>query len=137
MELLYNSKDEAFKEYRKRKLHHDLNQHDTNNIRAIKAIEGVDPKYAKHMFLGNRLLEQFIKKQGGGLDLLDQPVCPHCEKPCAWDIEKGAYCFSCNKSIPSDKVYTVSQYLLAQMKNVDIDTLHLYVKGAEVNEIIR
>ena len=70
----------AFKEYRKRKLHHDLNQHDTNNIRAIKAIEGVDPKYAKHMFLGNRLLEQFIKKQGGGLDLLDQPVCPHCEK---------------------------------------------------------
>jgi len=107
------------------------------NINALKSIEGVDPKYAKHMFLSNQLMESFIMHKGGGLELLGQPVCPHCEKPCAWDISGTAYCFSCNKSIPKEKVFTVAQYLIQETKGVDVETLKLYVKEAEKDEIIK
>lgn len=104
-------------------------------MNAIKAIEGVDPKYAKHMFLRNRLIEQFIKNSGGGLDLMTQPVCPHCEKPCSWDMDGKAYCFSCNKSIPKEKAHTVAEYLASELKAIDEETLRLWVKGAEEYEI--
>ena len=78
----------------------------------MKSIEKIDPKYAKHMFLKNQLIENFAMHMGGGIDLLDQPVCPHCEKPAAWNEGGTAYCFSCNKSIPMDKVITVIEYLI-------------------------
>ena len=127
----FRLKDERYSNFRKSKLEQELLQPNKSNFEALKAIEGIDPKYAKHMFLSNTLIEQFVKHLGGGLDLLNQPVCTHCEKPCAWDKGGSAYCFSCNKSIPAKDAITVKLYLLQETKGVSDDTLNLYVKGAE------
>lgn len=78
----------------------------------MKNIEKVSPKFAKHMFLKNQLIENFAMHLGGGMDLLDQPMCPHCEKPAAWNTDATAYCFSCHKSIAASKVVTVMEYLV-------------------------
>ena len=101
-----------FKRTRQNKLKKELSILDTGNINIMKSIEKIDPKYAKHMFLKNQLIENFAMHMGGGVDLLEQPVCPSCEKPAAWNENATAYCFSCNKSIPSDKVITVMEYLI-------------------------
>lgn len=88
-------------------------------------ISKVDPKYAKHMFLQNELIEKFAMNLGGGLDVLEQPVCIHCERPAAWNEGGSAYCFSCHKSTPADKAITVRKYLLEQTKCYTAEQLEL------------
>lgn len=83
------------------------------NKRIMKIIENANPKFAKHMFQENSLIEKFIVKQSGGLDLLNQPVCEICEKPVAWDID-GAYCFRCDHKTKNPK--KVSDYLVSVLK---------------------
>lgn len=130
-------REDEYKKMRSLMIRQQILQPNQKNIRDFKGIADVNPKYAKHMFLRNKLVEKFIQHSGGGLDLLSQPVCIHCEKPAAWDMGGGAYCFSCNKSTPKDKAVTVSRYLADQMKNVDEETLEIWIKGAEANEIVK
>jgi len=130
------SKDKDI-EYRKRRdsiTKSQILKPDTANMKALNMIKDVDPKYAKHMFIKNRLVEQFMLHEGGGLELLGQPICPHCEIPCLWDIGGKGYCMSCNNSIPANKITTVAEYLLSELKGADADILNEYLKGAEKSE---
>ena len=135
--VLQVSLEDNFRDTRMKKLDHELKIVNTNTVNAMKAIENVDPKYAKHMFLRNELIEQFAYHMGGGLNILEQPMCIHCERPAAWDID-GAYCFSCNKKTPRDKAITVREYLIEFSKGFTEEQLELLnMIGGESDEIIK
>ena len=132
------SLEDNFKNTRMKKLDHELKDINKNTVSTMRAIENVDPKYAKHMFLRNELIEKFAMNIGGGLDILQQPVCIYCERPAAWDIGGSAYCFSCNKNIPADKVITVMDYLMEYTKTFSEEQLEiLNMLGGTNNEIIK
>ena len=111
---------------------------DESNINTMKAIESVEPKYAKHMFLKNDIIQKFAMHEAGGLDILDQPVCPACEKPAAWNTGGTGYCFSCNRNIPADKAITVLEYLLEYTNMFTEEQLEkLNMLGGRTDEIIK
>lgn len=130
--------EQEFKNTRMLKLDNNINKHNIRNRKIVDIIGKTDPKYAKHMFLRNGLIEKFAMNLGGGLDILEQPVCIHCERPAAWDVGGGAYCFSCNKNIPADKVITVMDYLMEYTKTFSEEQLEiLNMLGGTDNEIIK
>lgn len=119
-------------------LQKELSTIDTDNLKIMASIGKIEPKYAKHMFLRNELLQKFSMSMGGGIDLLEQPVCIHCEKPAAWNDGGSAYCFSCNKSVPAKDVITVMEYLMEYTKMFSEEQLEVFNKlGGDGNEIIR
>lgn len=91
----------------------------------MKAIEGTDPKFAKHMFLQNKLIENFAKSLGGGVNILDQPMCNHCEKPAAWNEGGTAYCFSCHTTTKNP--ITVKKYLIEYTKGISEEQLQMLI----------
>lgn len=97
-----------------------LQEENSKNNRIIKLIKQQNPEFANHMFQENELIEKFITKQSGGLDLLNQPVCEQCEKPASWDKD-GAYCFHCNHKTKNPK--TVREYLSKALKGFDLEKL--------------
>lgn len=106
-------------------LEQSLSKIDLGNKRVMDSIGKMDPKYAKHMFLSNQIIEQFAMHSGGGLELLDQPVCTQCEKPAAWNDGGSAYCFSCHRTIPADQITTVLEYLRNEIKTFDVEKLEI------------
>lgn len=103
----------------------------TKHVNIMKNIEGVDPKFAKHMFLSNQLIENFAKSLGGGVDILNQPMCNHCEKPAAWNEGGSAYCFSCHKATKNP--ITVKEYLVEYTKGFTEEQIQLLLAlGGEV-----
>lgn len=133
--MTYKTYEDDFNKKRQAKLQKELLMPNQKNINTMKLIEDTEPKYAKHMFLRNELIERFAMHIGGGLDILEQPICPHCERPAAWDKEGKAYCFSCHKSI--DKTITVRQYLLEYTKGMTEQQLELLNKiGGREDDII-
>ena len=81
-----------------------------NNISAMNEIKGLDPKLAKHVLDRNDLINSFAEQALGGIDVLDQPVCRHCERFAAWDQGGTAYCFVCGTT--TENPITVRAYLL-------------------------
>lgn len=129
--------EQEFKTTRQGMLNKTLSTLDDGNISIMKSIESVDPKYAKHMFLRNELLQKFAMSIGGGINILEQPVCTHCERPAAWDIGRSAYCFSCNKTVPVDKVITIMDYLIEYTKAFTEEQLEILNQlGGSGNGII-
>lgn len=103
------------KELRNNILQKEINKPNMKNHRLLEQVSKVNPKYAKHMLHRNEVLEKFAMRLGGGIDLLDNPVCEHCEQPATWDFEDTAYCFQCNKKsyVGKDKKpVLVRDYLL-------------------------
>lgn len=132
-------KDQEFKAVRNNILSKQLVEVNVKHIDTMKTIEGLDPKFAKHMFLRNELLESFSKNMGGGVNVLEQPMCNHCERVAAWHTGGKAHCFSCNQDTPADKVITVKKYLLEYMKGMTEEQLQMLnsLGGERKNEIIR
>ena len=114
-----------------------LKQLSQSHFDIMKVIEGKEPKYAKHMFLRNELVEKFAKHTVGGVNILEQPVCIHCEKPAAWNEGGSAYCFACGKDTPKEKVVTVRAYLIDQLKGFDEDKLELLSLGGDYDETVK
>lgn len=85
-----------------------------DNMKMFEKLNNISPKYAKHMLLKNSIIENFAKSAFGGIDILDQPVCRTCEKPCAWNTNATAYCFSCGTSTKNP--ITVRDYLIQEFK---------------------
>lgn len=110
---------------RKLKLQSELKQDNSMNIGIMKMIEGKDPKYAKHIMKKNNLVMQFAMKLFGGVELLEQPVCPACEIPASWNDNASGYCFTCHRTIPPEKVVTVREYLLDQVKGMTEEEIEL------------
>lgn len=130
--------EEEFKRTRKGMLQKELSAINIGNVKIMESIGKVEPKYAKHMFLRNELLQKFSMSMGGGIDLLEQPVCTHCERPAAWDVGGSAYCFSCNKSVPAKDVITVMEYLMEYTKMLSKEQLEVLNRlGGDSNEIVR
>lgn len=128
--MLLGRKDREFKEARGNKLASEHSKVDLGNVRAMKVIEGVDPKFAKHMFLRNQLLQNFAMRATGGIDILDQPMCNHCEKPAAWHTGGAAYCFSCGTT--TKEPITVEKYLMEYTKMFTDEQLKLMVKAGDI-----
>lgn len=57
------------------------------NIKTLNYLRNINPAYAEHMYEKNRIVEAFAMSELGGVDLLEQPICPHCEKPGAWHCD--------------------------------------------------
>lgn len=116
-------KEEEYKNTRKLILNKELNTIDASHADIMKTINGVDPKFAKHMFLRNKLIENFAKSLGGGVNILDQPMCNHCERPAAWNDGGTAYCFSCHST--TKEPITVKKYLIEYTKGVSEEQLEI------------
>lgn len=102
----------------------------------MKTIGSVEPKFAKHMFLRNQLIEGFAKTLGGNINILDQPMCNRCEKPAAWNEGGKAYCFSCHST--TEKPITVKKYLIEYTKNIPEEMIELLLmQGGDTDEIIK
>ena len=129
------SYEDEFKRIRQGMLAQEHNKLDIGNARVMQAIQSTDPKYAKHMFLRNKLVQNISMRASGGLQLLDQPVCEHCERPALWDKGSTAYCFSCNRS--TKKPITVENYLINYTKFFTNEQLELMAKVGETDEIIK
>lgn len=123
------SLEDDFNRTRKGMLSHEHKKIDVGNARVMKAIQSTDPKYAKHMFLRNQLIQNFAMRSTGGVDILDQPVCNHCERPAAWNTGGTAYCFSCGTT--TQKPITVERYLIEYTKFFSQEQLELLEKAGE------
>lgn len=128
----YNIKEEEKK--RRIILDKELREPDKNNLRLLKTIEGINPKYAEHILNSNKLLMEFAKHMGGGIQLLDQPVCRSCESPASWDLpdskgnERG-YCFNCN--VHTINPITVREYLLQEVAKLPKEHIKALITMAE------
>jgi len=128
----YNIKEKERE--RRLTLDKELKKPDKDNIELLKTIEGINPKYAKHVLAGNKLLMEFVKHMGGGIELLEQPVCRRCENPISWDMpdSKGnqrGYCFKCN--IHTINPITTREYLLTEVSNLPKEHIEMLLKQAE------
>ena len=94
----------------------------TENTNILDILKDKEPKMAENFFHRNGLVEKFIKHKEGGMELLKQPVCEKCERPCTWDTE-GAYCFSCNHTTKEPK--KVEDYLMEMLDGMDKNLLKL------------
>lgn len=107
----------------------EFNAPDLGNMAIMKAIEGKDMAYAKHMIEGNDLLKVFASKKGGGVNMLKQPVCGRCEGVGTWgdftsrvtNGEPVGYCDACGHVTKNP--ITVEQYLREYIKGIDSTTL--------------
>ena len=123
------SLEDDFNRTRKGMLSQQHKRIDVGNARVMQAIQNTDPKYAKHMFLRNQLIQNFAMRATGGVEILDQPVCNHCERPAAWHIGGTAYCFSCGTT--TKEPITVARYLIEYTKFFSQEQLELLEKAGE------
>ena len=69
---------------------------DTTDGRIFNEIKKVHPAMAKHIVENDKMMK--IALAGvfgdGAINLMDQPMCEKCEKPCFWHGD-GAYCPVC------------------------------------------
>jgi hypothetical protein len=88
------------------------------NVKTLDLLKNINPKYAEHMYFKNRIVEAFAISAFGGVDILDQPVCGHCEKPGFWHGDKtmsgACYCPGCG-SITKNAV-EMRDYLSQELK---------------------
>jgi hypothetical protein len=80
------------------------------NLEAIKMLNGIHEKYGKHAWLKNKIVLDLCIDNYGSLDVMERPVCEHCEKPAMWHVGGVGYCWACGGTTP--KPITVKQYLM-------------------------
>jgi hypothetical protein len=80
-----------------------------------------NPKLAKHFQLRNDVIMKFASHIEGGVNILTQPMCEHCEKPAAWNENGTAHCFACGKDTKNP--ITVYDYFLNYTKNLSEEDL--------------
>lgn len=80
------------------------------NLEAIKALNDIHAKYGKHAWLKNKIVLDLCIDNYGSLDVMERPVCEHCEKPAMWHIGGTGYCWACGTTTKNP--VTVKNYLL-------------------------
>lgn len=88
-------------------------EHKENNG-VLEQIKKSNPKYLEHILQKNDIIMTFAKSTLGGLDLLEQPMCNHCEKPGAWNTGGTCYCWACG-TVTKDPI-TFYEYLAQELK---------------------
>lgn len=101
------------------------------NITAINAVKDKKSNFADHMLQHNNIIKSFAMAEHGGIELLDLPVCEHCERLAAnYDDPPGsAYCWVCGKvtKVP----ITLKEYL---MQEIGIDAMEMKQIETEIAE---
>lgn len=92
------------------------NENVQRNIVAMKELDGINPKLAKHALLRNDLMRDLTMDNYGTIQVMEQPVCRSCERPALWHINDTAFCHACGTV--TSKPVTVKQYLLDQFKKL-------------------
>lgn len=141
MRSRYNSKAAEWNRQRDLKQNKEINTLDVNQLAVFNEIQKLNPKFAKHIVQGNDLLNTFIFKELGNLEILDRPMCTHCESPAAYDMDGSVYCFKCHgrsypKDYPHGKIMTLRGYMLEELmsKGLNADQLtqlNVISKGEE------
>lgn len=85
-----------------------------SNQKTLIELGKVNPKLAKHTLIKNDLVRMFALQRFGTIDLLDQPMCTKCERPCTWDKNGTAYHVECGTHIANP--VTMLEYLREQIK---------------------
>lgn len=80
------------------------------NLKAIKLLNEIHAKYGKHAWLKNKIVLDFCIDNYGSLDVMERPVCEHCERPAMWHVGGVGYCWACGST--TKKPITVKQYLM-------------------------
>lgn len=83
---------------------------------SLNFLGNVHPKFAKHLFLRNSLVEMYAKERFGGVELLDLPMCERCEKPGAWHDNDTCNCFACGHVTPAKNTKPLRQWLAQDIK---------------------
>jgi hypothetical protein len=83
---------------------------------SLRFLDNIHPKFAKHMFLRNSLVEMFAKEKFGGVEMLDLPMCRACERPGAWHDNESCYCFACGTTTPANQTKPLRQWLAQDIK---------------------
>lgn len=96
-----------------RKRHVVSNEHRENNG-VLQQLQKNNPKYLEHILQKNEMIMAFAKSTLGGIDLLEQPMCNHCEKPGAWHTDGTCYCWSCG-TVTKNPI-TLYEYLAQELK---------------------
>lgn len=104
-----------------------------DNISIMDALKKVDPKRTENFFHENELVKKFVENDGGGIDIMKQPVCEKCERPGTWS-KTGGYCFSCNHTTKEPK--KVEEYLIEMLDGLDIQMIKMVMKGIENEKFI-
>ena len=97
------------------------------NYQATEWLKGVHPKYAKHIWERNGLVQAIAMEHFGGVDVLSLPVCAKCEKPASWHDNDSAYCFACGHTTPKEQTKTLYRYIAedSMPRGVDKEALDL------------
>ena len=86
------------------------------NLVAMKEIEGINPKLAKHALLRNDLMRDLTLDNYGSIQIMEQPVCRSCERPALWHVNSTAFCHVCG-TVTQNPI-TVKQYLIDQFSKL-------------------
>lgn len=84
-----------------------------SNRNALADLKNVAPKFAKHTMIKNDIVRHFALERFGTIDILDQPMCTKCEKPCTWHTGHTAYHLECGTHIKNP--ITMLEYLRDQV----------------------
>jgi hypothetical protein len=90
------------------------------NLNTLNNIKDKNKKFAAHVFDRNKLVEMFAMSELGGIDILEQPVCPRCEKIMLFS-DHGATCLADGTQVPQNKIVTLRQYLSLEFKKLFSD----------------
>jgi hypothetical protein len=84
-----------------------------DNHKALLELKNVNPKFAKHVMVKNDLVKIFAMERFGTIDILEQPMCTKCEKPCTWHTGGTAYHLECGTHIKNP--ITMLDYLRSEI----------------------
>ena len=107
------------------------------NAAGLKAIGEKKKSFASHILQHNDVMKSFTMSTTGGIELLELPVCEHCERVAANYHEPpgSAYCWSCGNVTVSP--ITLRQYLMEHLKidAVEMELIEQEIKSAQ-NQLI-
>lgn len=86
------------------------------NITAHKLILDKSKAFGDHIFQHNDIEKKFAYASHGGVELLEEPVCGHCERLGSWHDQPSpgsCHCFACGKDTPY--AITLRQYLMEHL----------------------
>lgn len=136
--LIEKSEHSEAKQAKRHRATADLLAPDVDNIKILQTIQNVSPAYAKRTVLETEIIGKALIHNGGGLEILEQPVCRSCERPAFWDEpnakgEPMCGCLECH--VHTTNPITVLEYMRDQIKGFSDEYLELLAQAArkEVN----
>ncbi|MGE5631388.1 MAG: hypothetical protein ACM3TR_09865 [Caulobacteraceae bacterium] len=110
------------------------------NILIHRKIKDKKPNFAAHIYQHNKIIQGFAEAAHGGIELLELPVCEHCERVAANYHEPpgSAYCWSCGKVTITP--ITLREYLMVHLKipaeEMELIEKEIYSQSEDTKKLI-